>query len=524
MDVNEILANAELAIENGQNAVALDWLRKALELEPENLEALSRAGAVGVALQQFGEALDYFQKAKELDPTNGDNHFNLGNAYFFHNEHAKAFECFVEAERLGCSADVLIQLNYQMMIMSTLRLDLDSARIYMQKIEDLDVSGTIALSPDFISEKLKLEMLCENYDGALKYAAQMVSIEPAVFRHYAVYFSLLMAQKDYETAEIVLNQAERYAARSELDGISLASQKAGLYLALSEEQPEEAEKLFDQAVEALKPWAHREDLEQEQRELAITTLCDVYCKSERFGDAVTLAGSVLGLDVADGSVPSEEDAGAIEEPVVEVPQLDAAQLSAMLSRDLERLNHCAIVDSVAYPRMAYDSDGDPVGVFSEAEIDALTAALAEPKAEQVPESEMAPPSEMAVSEETRNKLYFTLVTCYLAWDDFGTASQIASVLKHSDNRYYSYYGLYVETMASRHGDFTAEESRQMYDKAIGYFRNRVVEDRKDSLAAVFRARLYAEIGKYEQAEQVAALLSQADREAVERYIEQLKQS
>ena len=79
----EAMINAETAFSNGNYSLALEWFRKALNEEPENMEALSRAGAVCVPLNKFDESLEFFKKALELDPENGDNYFNLGNAYFF---------------------------------------------------------------------------------------------------------------------------------------------------------------------------------------------------------------------------------------------------------------------------------------------------------------------------------------------------------------------------------------------------------------------------------------------------------
>ena len=87
------LGQAEIALNNGQYETALELYRKALNDEPENLLALSRAGAVCMMLEKYENALRYFNRAIEVDPDNGDNYFNLGNAYFFQDQYSKAFDC-----------------------------------------------------------------------------------------------------------------------------------------------------------------------------------------------------------------------------------------------------------------------------------------------------------------------------------------------------------------------------------------------------------------------------------------------
>ena len=97
-DVQYNLNQAEIALNNGQYKTALELYREALNAEPDNLLALSRAGAVCMMLEKRENALGYFNRAVEVDPDNGDNYFNLGNAYFFQDQYTKAFDCYVDAK------------------------------------------------------------------------------------------------------------------------------------------------------------------------------------------------------------------------------------------------------------------------------------------------------------------------------------------------------------------------------------------------------------------------------------------
>ena len=66
-DVKELLVNAEVAFSNKQYNAALNWYQKVLEVTPDDVYVLSRAGAICVSLGRFEEALTYFGRAKKLD-------------------------------------------------------------------------------------------------------------------------------------------------------------------------------------------------------------------------------------------------------------------------------------------------------------------------------------------------------------------------------------------------------------------------------------------------------------------------
>lgn len=200
----EFLSNADIAFDNGQYEEALKWYRKALEVTPDDIYALSRAGAICVSLKKMDEALIHFGKAKELDPENGDNVFNYANACFYNNEVVKAFNLYAEAERIGCSEDVMPRLYYQMGLMCSLRQDAKAALIYLQKCEEADKDGHIALSSDMISEKIKLYMYLKDYDSAEDCASKLVAAAPTEFKNYMVYYGILMAHSNLAVAEKLL--------------------------------------------------------------------------------------------------------------------------------------------------------------------------------------------------------------------------------------------------------------------------------------------------------------------------------
>lgn len=114
------------------------------------------------------------------------------------------------------------------------------------------------------------------------------------------------------------------------------------------------------------------------------------------------------------------------------------------------------------------------------------------------------------------------LTCYMAMDDFKSGETFAVILKHSSNKYYNYFGLYSATMLYRKINGDTEMAKQKYAEAIAFFRNKSFSDHTDSLAVIFRARLYAEEGKYEKASELGHLLAEADRNSIASYIEECK--
>jgi hypothetical protein len=109
-----------------------------------------------------------------------------------------------------------------------------------------------------------------------------------------------------------------------------------------------------------------------------------------------------------------------------------------------------------------------------------------------------------------------LLSCYLGKDSFEEALSLALFLRDSNEIYYQYFGTYTYALISKRLGYQEEARTNM--EAIAYFKQRMMENPGDSLAAVFRARLYAENGKFELAGQIARLLSEEDRAPVEEYI------
>lgn len=505
-EIKYCLMNAEIAFANKQYGAALEWYQKVLECTPDDIYALSRAGAICVPLGKFEDAKTYFGRALKLDPDNGDNAFNYGNACFFNKDNVKAFELYVQAEKAGCSDDVKPRLYYQMALLCSMRQDIKSALIYFRKCEDSDKTGVISLNPDLISEKLKLYMVQKDFENAAACAAQLVAINPSDLAGYMIYFSLLMARKDYAAAEKLLQDAEKYAELSESNRFTLTLQFAALYN--TKGNPEAA-------IRTLQDRKNAGGLSHEELSQLLLALAEAYVKKEDFNKAIRILQSMLAgrafLRPADHAPEKQLPEG----------ELTQEELDEMIRQDMETIQEKIDIGELdenlgLYAITDYDEEGNLVHYYDE------DIFAPETKTENQTAEDAAPAEPYELPKNTREKVLFMLLSCHLAKDEFAAAQQLANVMKHSDNKYYSYFGLYTGAMTERKLTGNSDIANRKYAEAIAFFRNKTFTDASDTLACIFRARLYAEQGKYEKASEIACLLADEDRKSILDYIESCK--
>ena len=514
-DYTSSIAQAEIAAANGQAETALHWYQRALEEKPDDFYALSHAGAVCASLRKYESMSLYFHKAAELNPDSGEIYFNLGNAYFYRADYKRAFEYYVEADRKGCDREISVRLYFQMAALFGVRGDTESQLVYLHKCEDADKNAVFTMTSDFLSEKLKALLALEHYEGAEQCAAQLVAVSRTSFQNYMVYFSVLMAAGKPRLAKETLSEAEKYADMTAEDRSTLVVQRVAVYIALAETDAKLKESYYQKALNTLNAAKAREDVTPEQRNEIRAVLAEVYIKMERYDSAIDCLEAVL---------------HPVRNP--EAPQIkpftppDPAQILDMMKADVLEMSEQVRSGKVAadlykYAEIRYDEQGNPVHVYDDAVFEALSSEQGAGESPPTDAGETEIPSP-AISPEFRDRLTYLMLSCVLAKDDFEEARRWAKILKHSANDYYSYFGLYSEALTERKIMSDPAAVERKYAETIAFFRNRSFSNPRDTLASVFRARLYAEEGSYEKAAEIARLLSEAERKTILDYMETCK--
>lgn len=72
----------QIAAAEGNDSLAVEWYRRAIEIEPENSSFLQKLGLAEHRAGQLEDAITNLKHSLQLNPTNGESHFALGNIWF----------------------------------------------------------------------------------------------------------------------------------------------------------------------------------------------------------------------------------------------------------------------------------------------------------------------------------------------------------------------------------------------------------------------------------------------------------
>ncbi|MCH2083641.1 MAG: helix-turn-helix domain-containing protein [Saprospiraceae bacterium] len=118
------LANKTLWV-NWQPNKALVHLKQALLHQPSDPEALESAAECHLALGSFQAALDYINRAIEVNPLSSNHYFTKGNIYYMQECFSAALECFDKALQMDSKAEFPRQVSANCYILMGNRAALD---------------------------------------------------------------------------------------------------------------------------------------------------------------------------------------------------------------------------------------------------------------------------------------------------------------------------------------------------------------------------------------------------------------
>ena len=188
--VYEKLKNLKKAKENYQ---------KAIEIEPEAIDAIYNLGLVCTDLKEFDTAIKCFEKVILTDNDDSNSYFNLGLVYFKMSNYNKAIQYFQKTIDLN-NEDIYAHF-YLGNIYKTLG-DSNSARVKFNKV--------LEISPDYSWAYYNLAVLDyenDNLESALFNLAKTVELNPADVEAYKIYVKILAKTGNYDGAEEIIKTA-----------------------------------------------------------------------------------------------------------------------------------------------------------------------------------------------------------------------------------------------------------------------------------------------------------------------------
>ncbi|KAF9573140.1 hypothetical protein EC968_008989 [Mortierella alpina] len=185
--VNDLLVQANQAVDRFEFELAHQFAMRALQMEPQNLAALEAAGSIEVELELFNEAKEHFLECVKIQPNSGYSKFMYLGQMSEQLESIRYFQQGVSlmmAERTAMPVDLTKGSDY---------LALSS------KISSALCSMTDIYLTDCCFEP-NAESQCEAY------LAQALQIEPVTPEVYQTLASVRLSQQRVDEAKVALAQ------------------------------------------------------------------------------------------------------------------------------------------------------------------------------------------------------------------------------------------------------------------------------------------------------------------------------
>lgn len=308
---NDLISQGISLMSSENYDAAKENFQKAIDQNPEELEAYIHMGNACANLGVYDEALASFKKALIVDSTNGEIHYAIGNVYLLMNENVKAIESYNKAENLGYKSSEMYQI--MTMIFFEVGDNLQAMRNINRAINASPFDGELRLF------KARIYLYQNRFEEALETLDDLKKILPDAFEAYDLRVQILLGlNKINEALEIVEEGIERFPEDADLTALKLKilviSEKMdeaeeliqemkinGMYknackecgiqetiILLKKGAPEEAEKVLCNVADELKDDAD-----------IYYILIDLYAKTGKYKEVLEIANKMIALKLED---------------------------------------------------------------------------------------------------------------------------------------------------------------------------------------------------------------------------------
>jgi tetratricopeptide (TPR) repeat protein len=398
---------------------------------------------------------------------------------------ADAMKNFAKAEELGCIPENLVQLYN---ILGIICFDIgryDDALVNLGKSEQV-----IGPNLEILQRKAIIYGMQDDFRNGLLTANQIKLIAPTEYLGYQLAFKLLVQAKRLDDAAKELARAERFSSPTMdyfFDAMTLELEK---YRQDDDKRHFDAAlTIIEKALKAVKP-----------------TLTEV------FESYINAAEIYLQLERPDQTLgclnAAQNPAGAYNAGFELIPKdyspvtLTQYDVDDMAEADSQRI--AEEYGEYGLEELAENTPADEEGnreYFTEIP-DAPQEAESDFKLDEAENAEYS-----AENTDHINRLY---IGAYTLKKDFEKVIEYARVLQASESVQNSYIGQYTEANALK--ELGSPDAAQKYEEIIKFFRNAMIKDPTDLAAVTFRVQCYIDIGNFDEAEQVCALLTGELRE------------
>lgn len=485
-DVTQLLSDSRLAFLNQQNDVALNLANQAIKLEFNNADAYKCAGNALMSLERYDEAIKNYSLAVKYDASNGNRYYDLGFAQATNEKLAAALKNLAKADELGCIPENAVQLYN---LLGVICFDIgryDDALINLSKAEQV-----IGVNLDILQRKAIIYGIKNEIRNGLQTANEIKLIAPSEYIGYKLAFKLLIQAKRLDTAKIELEKAAKYAVPTmdfyfdkmtlELENYNIDKDKSHFHKALE---------IIETALKTVKP--------------EITRVVESYINAAELYLQLENADKTLEcLNAAQAPVDAYNNGFAIVDVTLVPPEeLDEYAVEEMIAADREKMEE----ELGEYGLEELFENTEP---NEDGEREFLTEIEEEPQEIDSP-FKLDNSEEYELSSDNKDQINRLYIGAYTLKKDFEKVIEYARVLQASEGIQNTYIGRYTEVNALK--EMGASDAEAKYAEVIKFFRNAMIKDPTDIMAATFRVQCYIDIENYTEAQEVCNLLTKEIRE------------